>query len=198
MEQKRTRNHTKGVVIGLIVVLGITVTWLFMELRDAKTRLAKEAGSWTRLIQTMKSTNTGFLEVKSGETKFNYASPEAHAIFGYEPGEMEGLPLDAIMPKTMAYDHERKMIESMALARNHTHYGPKVIPVECKARKKDGTEFDIVLRIMLGDEYVQVIANKASEAKFLPMGKYPNLQTPVDPKSFPHPPKPDDQGSHPR
>lgn len=198
MEPRRTRNHTRGIIIALIVILGGLATWLFMQLRDVKDRLAKEAGPWARLIQTLKSTNTGFLEVKSGTTNFNYASPEAHAIFGYATDEMDGLPLDAIMPKDMAYDHERKMLASMALAREHAHTGPKVIPVECRAVRKDGTEFDIVLRIMLGDEYVQVFANKASEAKFLPMGKFPNLQTPVDPKSFPKPTKRDDQRSHPR
>jgi PAS domain-containing protein len=185
MEQKRTLRHTHRIVMGLILVLGIVATWLFMELRDVKERFAREAGGWTRLIQTLKSTNTGLLEVRSGEKNFFFASEEAHAIFGYNPGEMEGLPLDAIMPVTMAYDHERKMLESMSLAKAHVYKGPKVIPVECKARHKDGHEFDIVLRIMLGDESVQVIVNRAEEAKFLPMGKYPNMQTPANPKSFP-------------
>jgi PAS domain-containing protein len=182
MCQKKIR---KIAVLILIAALGATAAFLAYELIEAKERAAKEVGPWARLIQTLRSTNTGFFEVKSGDTKFNFASVEAHEIFGYAAGEMEQMPLDAIMPETMAYDHERKMLDSMSKAHAHVHQGPKVIPVECKARHKDGHEFDIVLRIMLGDEYVQVFVNKASEAKFLPMGKYPNTQTPADPNSFP-------------
>jgi PAS domain-containing protein len=184
MEQKRTLRHTHCIVMGLILVLGIVATWLFMELRDVKERLAKEAGSWTRLIQTLRSSNTGLFEVMSGDNKLFFASTEAHGIFGYALGEMDGMPLDAIMPEKMVYDHEKKMLDSMDKAKRHAYPGPKVIPIECKGRHKDGHEFDIVLRIMLGDESVHVFVNKAEEAKFLPMGKYPNMQTPVNPHSF--------------
>ena len=193
MERNPIQKH-RAFVVALIAVLMVTMGWLFYQLQAAKEREIKAAGPWTRLLQTLKTTNTGFFEVKSGENVFNYASPEAHGIFGYAPDEMIGLPLDAIMPETMIYDHEMKMIDSMARAHAGIYTDPKVIPIECKARHKDGHEFDIVLRIMLGAEYVQVFVNKASEAKFLPMGKYPNLQTPANPNSFP---KRDDPKSHP-
>lgn len=174
MEQKRTLNHTKRIVVGLIVVLGVAVAWLFAELREAKERLAKEAGSWTRLIGTLKQTRTGLLEVRNGSNIIYFASDEAHEIFGFAPGEMDGMPLDAIMPPPMIYDHETKMLDSMKRVKDRTFQGPKVIPVECSGRHKTGQEIGIVLRIMIGDDSVMVFVNNAYQTKFLPIGRPPN------------------------
>jgi PAS domain S-box-containing protein len=174
--EKRSRTFSaKAFVVVFLCLLATASAWSFFEYRQAKAKMAAEADSWARFLRSLKQTNTGLMEVKNGSTKIFYASPEAHWVFGYDDDDMNGMPIDAIMPMTMVYDHAKKMLESMERAKKHIHMGPKVVPVECFGRHRDGHEVKIVLRIIIGNESVFVMVNNWDETKFLPLGRPPNI-----------------------
>jgi PAS domain S-box-containing protein len=157
-------------VIGVLVCIAVVA---FSILYRAKEHHVRSANSWTEFLALLKESNTGLIKVRSGDNWIFWASPEAEGIFGYGPDEMSGLPLNKIMSQELAYAHEEKMYKSMLDAKD-PKLAVRLIPVECKAVKKDGTMFNIVLRIMIGDESVFVIVNKESETKFIPLNKHPS------------------------
>jgi PAS domain S-box-containing protein len=65
------------------------------------------------------------------------ANDEAAALFGYSPGELDGLPIDALLPHDKSDLHERHVTEYFG-----SHERKKMADhVGTAALRKDGTEF---------------------------------------------------------
>lgn len=157
----------------VIVVLTCISIGVFTLYKRAKEHQDRSANSWVEFLRMLKETNTGLIKVRSGDNWIFWASHEAEGIFGYGEDEMSGLPLARIMPEKFVYDHEKKMLSSMEKAK-HKQIPIRLIPVSCQGLTKDGKTFDVVLRIMIGDDSVMVLVNRASETRFMPIDLTPN------------------------
>ena len=66
-----------------------------------------------------------------------FANGQAHRIFGYEPGELVGEPIEVVVPERFREDHPAKVRRFIEDGRIR----PMAAGLELYGRRKDGTEF---------------------------------------------------------
>lgn len=158
-----TTKRSIALIIGL-TALGVAVVQLILNVANSRE---KQADTWTRFLLTFADTNTGIIEVANGQSTIYYASPNASSILGYNDRELEGVDLSAILPPDMAPHHQLQMYYAMGLA-SSSKLKTKVTAMLCKARRYDGTEVEVVIRLFIGKHSVFALINRADETKYLP------------------------------
>lgn len=161
--------RTSSSVRWALVLTLAAVTFIGYSFYEKKARLAEgEAPTWTRLITALSDTNTGVIEVRSGETKVSWASAEAMRIFGYNDtmigSDITELMGDGVVP----VEHNNRVLFAMEKVRSG-EINRRVTAITCVGKKRNGEEVKLVIRIFLGRQSVIALLNLAEETRYLPL-----------------------------
>lgn len=162
-----TQNRSASVRWALAFILAAITFYGYSVHEREKSIIEGRASTWTRLLTALGETNTGVLEIRSGETRISWASPEAMTIFGYE--SMKGLDITDLMPNAMIpKDHNKKVLATMEKARAGVAER-RVTAITCTGKKQTGEEIPLIIRIFLGDKSVIALINRAEETRYIPL-----------------------------
>jgi len=75
--------------------------------------------------------------VVNGDGKIRHTNPRAREILGYGPGELEGQPIERLVPEELRGVHTRHREGSS----RHTDPRPMGVGMEFRTRRSDGSEF---------------------------------------------------------
>jgi two-component system sensor histidine kinase UhpB len=96
-----------------------------------------------------------------------FANKTAEALFGYEPGELQDLPIADLIPQRLRDTHDRHVSSFMAAPRVR----PMGLGMDLVGRRKDGSEFNVEISLSpfrLQDKtYITAIVRNVSERKQL-------------------------------
>lgn len=161
----RLLGHKSKFLTIIVAVLAAAVAIFFEERRiDA---LVRESSVWAEVLHAMRDTNTGVLVVRVGDDRIDKANPEAEKIFGYEPDGMFGLPVSELIPKELLPDHERSYSKTMESA-SSSALKERVIPISCMAKRRDGSEVPLIIRLYIGKNGVVALVNQLDESRYIP------------------------------
>jgi hypothetical protein len=163
-----TKNSSPAIRWALVFILAAITFFGYTYHKKSVETLEGRASTWTRLLTALSDTNTGVVEVLSGDTRVTWASSEAMSIFGYED-TMKGLDLTEIMPGYMiTKDHNAKVLKAMDNAKVG-HLERRVTAITCVGKRKNGEEVRLVIRIFIGRKSVIALLNRAEETRYLPL-----------------------------
>ena len=108
-----------------------------------------------------------------------YANPQAHATFGYDPGELDGRDVEELVPPSApGHDGRRRAFTA------NPHARPMGLGLELAGRRKDGREFPVEIGLAPVDTpegprvfatIVDITARKAAEAQLLQAQKLESI-----------------------
>lgn len=131
-------------------------------------RLEEQSSTWGELLIAMQETKTGIVIVSRGDDRINKANQEAEELFGYESNGMEGLPVSELVPEAFKKEHNDGY--SRAMVRPDGKFeDTSVVPVACMAKRRDGSEVPIVIRLYIGKRGVIALINHNKDSKYLPL-----------------------------
>lgn len=79
------------------------------------------------------------LVVINSESQIVFANCQAYHVFGYEPGELIGQPIEVLVPEQFRESHPAKVREFLAQGKTR----PMAAGMELYGRRKDGTQFPV-------------------------------------------------------
>lgn len=136
---------------------------------EVKVRKLEENSSlWTQLLTVMRECNTGIILVEAGSSNIAKANTQAEELFGYQEGEMSGLPVSELVADEFIDKHQKAYSESLERSAAHT-IKTRVVPVMCKGKKKDGEAVPCVIRLYIGDHGTIALINLVSQSNYLPV-----------------------------
>lgn len=149
--------------VALTIALG-GVSRTMSQMRQYKT----QASTYGKTLMVLEETNTALMQVGAESTKIYEPNNIALAMFGYTYQEMNGMDVNMLIPDWYRPVHQAKMQEGMKRASmGETMY--QVVTMDCMAKRKDGSEINVFVRVYIGKSGVITFINLASQAKFIRM-----------------------------
>lgn len=152
-------------------ILGAGVYW-HENLNKEKQRAHEEASLWANLLAAMEETHTGLLKASmknGGRFTIESANDSACDIFGYLPGEMDGMDVAMLLPVWFQEAHEVKMRMAQHHDGDRTTKG-RVSDMRCVAVRRDHERIDVLVRVLITPDSVIALINKADEVRHSVMG----------------------------
>lgn len=159
----------KSRFIAALIAAGFAVLSIGFEERRVN-RIETEMSTYARLIEAMHDTRTGVIEVMMGDKAISSASEGAEDIFGYTMAELKGLPVENLVPVPFLDDHRAGFDAATKTSIDGT-MKRRVLPVRCNAKKKDGTEVPVIIRVYIGKHSIIALVNKDTDSEYIPISK---------------------------
>jgi len=170
MTKIRKVEHLTNGVRALLLMAAVLLSFTAYSGYIVKTdKLRKEASVSARFILASQEAGTGILEVKAKSGTIIYADPIAEKIFGYQPGEMTGLPLSNLMVGVLAERHQAG-IDAAVERLSTDSKAPKVLVTPCTAVRKNNSLVSVVVRAYLSphDESLFAAVNSLTDVVWHP------------------------------
>lgn len=156
-----------GIVIIAAACLVAAQSWRSSAIDQARIAVSTQS----RLLLSMEDTNTGVLEVRGMNHEIYFASDASCRMLGYEPGELGGLNISAILPESFRSIHQDKVYAAMRSVVSDQPKSHKVSTMLCSALAKDGKKIDIVLRVLVSKNGIFALINRAEDVSYFAMPK---------------------------
>jgi PAS domain S-box-containing protein len=137
LEVRRKDGTTFPLDISLVPLDRGTAGWFSVTLRDAEAR--RRADERGRLFQSLVEAAPDAIVIVDAQGLIRLANRQVTAIFGYEPAELVGKPVEVLMPARVHRSHLLHR-ERFATA---PHHRPMGAGFELVALHKDGREFPV-------------------------------------------------------
>lgn len=162
-----TPNRIIGITMVLVMAVGLVL--LAQAWRDATAdQIRREASTQTRLLLSLNDTNTGLMEVRSGNGEIFFSSGKACEIFGYEKNELNGRNVSVIIPESFRGQHTERVQATMrsTVSGEVPH---KASTMRCYGIKKNGEYVEIIIRIFVSPNGIFALVNRAEDISYFVM-----------------------------
>lgn len=186
---RKVKHLTNGVRALLFFAACLVCVSGFMSYQGKTEKLRKEASVSARFIMASQEAGTGMLEVRAKSGEIVFADPIAEKIFGYQPGEMVGLPVSNLMTGIAAERHQTGL--EAAIGRLSVDpKAPKVLVTPCSALRKNNSLINVVVRAYLSthDDTLFAAVNALTDVVWHPVstptGEHASTPAEEDDKAF--------------
>ena len=121
---------------------GLRVFATVVDITERKAAEAAQAESERRFRAVVEASRDPIIGVDA-QGRISYANPQVLDTFGWSPGELEGQPIELLIPERFTDQHRSHRDAFMAAP----HARPMGIGLDLWGRRRDGTEFPVEISL---------------------------------------------------